>query len=189
MADVPSNLKTRILAMNRLTSYSRNPKWIGLGLGAFLLGTATLIVACSDVVGTDDPAPPPPPSASLSAQTSDGVFVVVEEMPELLPSAGEGLLTLGECLRYPEIAKKAGIEGRVFVQFVVDENGGVLEPVVQRGLGAGLDAEALRCVEELTFKPGKQRGKAVPVQMSLPITFRLRRRRSRLAGRDRAGSG
>ena len=64
--------------------------------------------------------------------------------------------------------------GRVILQFIVDENGNVTEPAVVRGIGAGCDEEALRVVREAKFKPGKQRGKAVKVKMSLPITFKLK---------------
>ena len=175
MADVPSNLKTRILAMNRLSHHHVNPKWLGLGLGVLLLGTATLIVACSDLVGANDPAPPPPPPppASLHAPPPDGVFMIVEDMPELLPNTQEGLKQLVQQIQYPAIAKKAGVEGRVFVQFVVDEEGNVTTPFVQKGVHEALDAEALRVAETLKFKPGKQRGEPVKVKMSLPITFRL----------------
>ena len=174
MADVPSNLKTRILAMNRLSTPRLNPKWAGLGLGAVLLGAATLVVACSDVIGANEAdVRPTPPSASKASPEGD-VFMIVEDMPEMLPSHQEGMFQLGQCLRYPEIAKKAGIEGRVFVQFVIDTEGNVTEAEVARGLGAGTDQEALRCVEELKFTPGKQNGEVVPVKMSLPVTFRLR---------------
>ncbi|ARA93177.1 hypothetical protein AWN76_008400 [Rhodothermaceae bacterium RA] len=97
------------------------------------------------------------------------VFVRVEEMPELIG----GLQVLERQLRYPEIARKAGIEGRVIVQFVVDETGRVVDPVVVRGIGAGCDEEAVRLVKQARFKPGKDKGQVVPVKMSLPITFRL----------------
>jgi TonB family protein len=96
-------------------------------------------------------------------------FVVVEQMPELIG----GLASVQEQLRYPELARKAGIEGRIIVQFVVDEAGRVQQPRIVRGLGAGLDAEALRVVRQVRFTPGHQRGEAVQVKMSLPITFRL----------------
>ncbi|HEX7070747.1 MAG TPA: energy transducer TonB, partial [Rhodothermales bacterium] len=98
------------------------------------------------------------------------IFVIVEEMPELIG----GLESLQRSINYPEIAKKAGVEGKVFVQFVVDENGNVQDPVVTRGIGAGCDEEALKAVRQAKFKPGKQRGKPVRVKMSLPITFRLK---------------
>ena len=115
--------------------------------------------------------PPPPPSAEEEAEEEEPeIFVIVEDMPELIG----GLAAIQSNIRYPEIARKAGVEGRVFVQFVVDEEGNVVNPVVTRGLGAGLDEEAIRAVGQAKFTPGKQRGQPVPVRMSLPITFRLR---------------
>lgn len=118
----------------------------------------------------DLPPPPPPPSDEPEPEPEPEIFVIVEEMPELIG----GLASIQSRITYPEIAKKAGVEGRVFVQFVVDERGNVIDPVVTRGIGAGCDEEAIRAVREAKFKPGKQRGKAVSVKMSLPITFKLR---------------
>jgi periplasmic protein TonB len=114
--------------------------------------------------------PPPPPPREEPREEEPEIFVIVEEMPELVG----GLASIQSQIRYPEIARKAGVEGRVFVQFVVDENGNVVDPVVTRGLGAGLDEEAIRAVSQARFTPGKQRGQPVRVRMSLPITFRLR---------------
>lgn len=127
--------------------------------------------ASLDITETPD-APPPPPEEEEEAEPE--VFMIVEDMPEMQPSQTEGMRQLGQCIQYPEIAKKAGVEGRVFVQFIVDEQGNVQSPTVTRGLGAGTDQEALRCVQTLTFSPGMQRGKPVKVKMSLPVTFRLR---------------
>jgi periplasmic protein TonB len=115
------------------------------------------------------PLPPPPPPAEAEEPEPE-IFVIVEQMPELIG----GLGGLQKKIRYPEIAKKAGVEGRVFLQFVVDEQGNVRDPVVTRGIGAGADEEALRAIMTAKFKPGKQRGKAVKVKMSLPITFKLK---------------
>lgn len=114
--------------------------------------------------------PPPPPPAEEEVVEEPEIFVIVEDMPELIG----GLAAIQSNIRYPEIARKAGVEGRVFVQFVVDEQGNVVDPVVTRGLGAGLDEEAIRAVSQAQFTPGKQRGAPVRVRMSLPITFRLR---------------
>lgn len=113
---------------------------------------------------------PPPPEPEEEEEEEPEVFVVVENMPELVG----GLAELQRNIRYPEMAKKAGVEGRVIVQFIVDEQGNVLDPQVVRGLGAGLDEEAVRAVQQAQFTPGKQRGQPVRVKMSLPITFRLR---------------
>lgn len=115
------------------------------------------------------PAAPPPPPHQEEGPEEVEVFVVVEQMPELIG----GLAAIQQLIRYPEIAKKAGVEGRVIVQFVVDEHGSVIDPEVVRGIGAGCDEEAIKAVQQARFTPGKQRGKAVRVKMSLPITFRL----------------
>lgn len=112
--------------------------------------------------------PPPPPPAEEEEEPE--IFVIVEQSPELIG----GLAGLQKKIRYPEIAKKAGVEGRVYLQFVVDEQGNVHDPIVTRGIGAGCDEEAIRAIMEAKFKPGKQRGKAVKVKMSLPITFKLK---------------
>ena len=113
--------------------------------------------------------PPPPPPAEKEEEEPE-IFVIVEQSPELIG----GLLGLQKKIRYPEIAKKAGVEGRVYIQFIVDEQGNVYDPIVTRGIGAGCDEEAIRAILTAKFKPGKQRGKAVKVKMSLPITFKLR---------------
>ena len=102
------------------------------------------------------------------------LFMIVEDMPSMIPSDQEGMRQLQQCIVYPEIAKKAGVEGRVFVQFVVDKKGRVTDPIVQRGIGAGCDEEAVRCVRTVRFTPGRQNGERVRVKMSLPVTFRLR---------------
>ncbi len=114
--------------------------------------------------------PPPPPPAAVEEEPEPEIFMLVEEMPELIG----GLLQLQKSIRYPEIAKKAGVEGKVFLQFVVDEQGNVVDPIVTRGIGAGCDEAAIKAIMNAKFKPGKQRGKAVKVKMSLPVTFRLR---------------
>jgi len=110
-----------------------------------------------------------PPPGNEEEEEEQEVFVVVENQPELIG----GMKALNEEVNYPDFARKAGIEGRVFVQFVVDEEGNVQNPKVTRGVHKLLNQEALRAVKKMKFKPGKQRGNAVKVQMSLPVTFRL----------------
>ncbi|MFB3130912.1 MAG: TonB family protein [Rhodothermales bacterium] len=110
--------------------------------------------------------PAPEPSEREEAPQ---VFVVVENMPELIG----GLAAIQREIQYPVIAKRAGIEGRVILQFIVDEQGRVTEPKVVRGIGGGCDEEALRALQTARFRPGTQRGKPVKVKMSLPMTFRL----------------
>ena len=126
--------------------------------------------ASLDLNESMDTSQPPPPPEEEEEEEEQEIFIVVENKPELIG----GMAALQGEVKYPEFAKKAGIEGRVFVQFVVDEQGNVMNPRITRGVHKLLDQEALRAVKKQKFTPGKQRGKAVKVQMSLPVTFRLR---------------
>ncbi len=116
----------------------------------------------------NEPLDMPPPPEEEEEEEED-FFVAVEQMPELIG----GLAELQKKINYPERAKRAGIEGRVIIQFIVTEDGNVEDPQVVRGIGGGADEEALRVVRQAKFKPGQQRGEPVRVQYSLPIIFRL----------------
>lgn len=113
--------------------------------------------------------PPPPKENNNKKKKSSQVFVVVEHMPKLIG----GLKGLEQKIKYPELARKAGIEGTVYVQFVVDKHGNVENAHVVRGIGGGCDKEALKVVRQAKFKPGLQRGRPVKVRYSLPIKFKL----------------
>lgn len=102
------------------------------------------------------------------ASDIDEPFIVVEQMPELLG----GLTGLAAKIQYPTAGCPTSLQGRVFLQFIVDKEGNVQEPKVVRSLSEGCDAEALRAIRDLEFEPGLQRGKRVNVKMSLPVTFR-----------------
>ncbi|AXJ01495.1 outer membrane transport energization protein TonB [Cyclonatronum proteinivorum] len=112
------------------------------------------------------PAPPPPPSDD---EDEGEVFVIVEQMPELIG----GMAELQRQIVYPEIARRAGIQGRVVVQFIIDEQGYVNDPFVVRSAGGGLDEAAIAAVQKVRFTPGMQRGRPVRVQYTLPVQFRL----------------
>lgn len=112
------------------------------------------------------PAPPP----KYEEDPEEEIFIVVEQMPELVG----GLAAIQKMINYPEIARRAGIEGRVVVQFIIDEEGNVLDPKVVRSIGGGCDEEAIRAVKMAKFIPGKQRGRPVKVSFNLPITFKLK---------------
>lgn len=102
------------------------------------------------------------------------VFVVVEEMPEF-PGGELALRTfIGKAIVYPTVAQENGIQGKVFVTFVVNKDGSVSNAKIARGVDASLDAEALRVVSTLPrWKPGKQRGVPVRVSYTVPISFKL----------------
>lgn len=117
----------------------------------------------------DGPMDLPPPPPEEEEEPEEDFFTVVEEMPELIG----GLQELQASIEYPDQARRAGIEGRVYVQFIVNEEGQVEDPQVIRGIGGGADEEALRAVRQAQFRPGMQRGRPVRVQYSLPIVFQL----------------
>jgi len=112
---------------------------------------------------------PPPPTRRVVEEEEPEIFLVVENEPVLIG----GLEGIQKSITYPELARRAGIEGRVFIQFVVDEKGNVIDPIVIRGIGGGCDEAALEAVKKAKFIPGKQRGRPVKVQYALPVTFRL----------------
>ncbi len=118
----------------------------------------------ADTDETDTPPPPPP-----DEEAESDVYFVVDLIPELIGSSR----AIQEKIRYPERARSRGVEGSVIVKFVVDEQGRVVDLFVERGLGSGCDEEALRVVRQARFRPGRQRGRPVKVQLSLTITFRL----------------
>ena len=107
-------------------------------------------------------------------KSKDGVFFKVDEMP-VYPGGDEALRKdLVAAVKYPEDAKKAGIQGKVYVSFVVDEAGKVTKVEIARGVDPSLDKEALRVVNSLKdWTPGKEKGKAVKVSYTLPIQFAL----------------
>lgn len=110
----------------------------------------------------------------MSLPDAAGVYTVVEDQPE----PAEGMASFYEYvmtnLKYPLQARRMGIEGKVFVQFVVDEHGEISEVKAIKGIGAGCDAEAERVLKEaVSWNPGLTDGKPVKVRLVLPITFKL----------------
>ena len=102
------------------------------------------------------------------------IFQVVEEMPEFPGGLSECMKFLGKNIKYPTISQENGVQGRVIVQFVVNKDGSIVDPVVVRGVDPYLDKEALRVISMMPkWKPGKQRGKAVRVKYTVPVMFRL----------------
>lgn len=102
------------------------------------------------------------------------VFQVVEEMPEFPGGMGECLKFLGKNIKYPVEAQKAGVQGKVIVQFVVEKDGNIANPKVVRSIDPDLDGEAIRVISIMPkWKPGMQKGQPVRVKYTVPVTFRL----------------
>ena len=125
-------------------------------------------------LGMEPISPPSEPSESGQKAEDEDYFVVVEEMPELIG----GLASIQQHITYPEEAREAGIQGRVYIQFIVNEEGQVEDPRVIRGIGGGADEVALEAVKKAEFNPGLQRGEPVRVQYSLPVVFQLQQEES-----------
>lgn len=103
------------------------------------------------------------------------IFTIVEEMPSFPGGEEELFKYLGKSIKYPQMAKDAGISGIVYVTFVVKEDGSIADVRVLRGIGGGCDEVAVDVVKNMPkWKAGKQRGKPVRVQYNLPIRFTLR---------------
>lgn len=117
-------------------------------------------------INMDDPLPEP---EEPEGEEEEEFFVAVEQMPKMKG----GQEWLYENINYPEMARKAGIEGRVIVQFVVGKDGQAKDIKVLRGIGGGCEKAAIAVIKKAEFEPGRQRGNAVPVQMAQTITFEL----------------
>ena len=104
-----------------------------------------------------------------SVKDQEGNYLVCEKMPEIKG----GLKALQKKIRYPLQAKALGVQGVVYVQFIVNEEGKVEKPIIIKKLGAGCDEEALRVLKKVKFTPGYDKGKAVKVRFTLPVRFML----------------
>ena len=102
------------------------------------------------------------------------VFQVVEKMPEFPGGMAACLKFLSNNIKYPTISQENGVQGKVIVQFVVNKDGSIVDPVVVRSVDPYLDKEALRVISMMPkWSPGMQRGKPVRVKYTVPVTFRL----------------
>jgi TonB family protein len=102
------------------------------------------------------------------------VLTKVESMPEFPGGLSAFMKYLQENIKYPDDAKDAGIQGRVYLNFIVEKNGSISNIKVIRGIGAGCDEEAVRVVKNMPkWKPGMSKGQPVRVSFNLPIKFSL----------------
>jgi protein TonB len=110
----------------------------------------------------------------IEEEANAPIFTVVEEMPSFPGGDESRIKFLQENIKYPQMAKESGIQGTVYVTFVVEGSGKVADVKVLRGIGGGCDEEAVRVVKMMPhWNPGKQSGKSVRVQFNMPIKFTL----------------
>jgi len=153
-----------------LTNNSSSEIWIShfpnMNISQPILSLGTSNVDYEELIKNE-----PATTSPTDVDPNGDYFIVVEEMPKLIG----GLGALQSKVQYPKMAARAGIEGRVTIQFIVNESGDVENAKVIKGIGGGCDDEALRVISEAKFEPGIQRGRAVRVQYSIPIIFKLQR--------------
>lgn len=114
-----------------------------------------------------------PGEIDVPIEATVDTFIVVEKMPQPVGGFSNFYKTISKSIKYPSIAKQRGTEGRVFVEFVVDQNGNPINLKVTKGIGDNCDQEAIRVLKLMKWEPGKQRGNPVLVKMTMAISFRL----------------
>lgn len=113
------------------------------------------------------------PAVEVEEKTEE-VYSIVEQMPEFDGGLSEMMAYLAKHTKYPSQARRLGIEGTVYVQFVIEQDGSVSSVNAIKGIGAGCDEEAARVIQGMPkWKPGKQNGDPVKVRFVLPIKFQL----------------
>jgi protein TonB len=107
-------------------------------------------------------------------QNDNQIFTIVEQMPEY-PGGYEAMMKfVAKSMRYPASARRMGIEGTVFVGFVINANGEIVDVQVVKGISKDCDIEAARVIQIMPpWKPGKQNGRPVRVRFVLPIKYKL----------------
>jgi protein TonB len=90
-----------------------------------------------------------------------------------MPEPVGGLPAIYQLIKYPEVAKRAGLEGKVYVLAFINENGDVDDVKVVKGIGGGCDEATVQAVKQTKFTPGKMAGAPAKVKMSLQIQFKL----------------
>ena len=117
----------------------------------------------------------PLPAKPIDAEVEeDKPFVVVEEMPSFKGGEEARQAFLAQNLRYPNAAREIGIQGTVFVSFIVERDGSITNVEIMRGIGGGCDEETLRVTKMMPrWNPGKQRNRPVRTYFRMPVRFAL----------------
>lgn len=126
-------------------------------------------------VEEDEPIEPTIPIDIIEEEIVEEVpFIIVENMPTFPGGEKKMLEYVAKNVKYPQLAKEVGTQGRVSVSFVVEKDGSITNVTILRGIGSGCDEEAIRVVKSMPkWNPGLQCGRAVRVSCNLPINFKL----------------
>lgn len=162
-------LKNRIKMMNQKEESRKAMKLTSLATAMLLLAAPMVNSSCNKGAVVEQVT-----GSKVEQNPKTEALQVAEVMPEY-PGGKEAMFSyMVESMKYPKSAEKESKEGKVFVSFVIDKSGKVVDVEVAKGFDAQCDAEALRVVKEMPdWTPGKQEGKNVAVKMMLPISFAL----------------
>lgn len=165
-------LKRRIMMLHQEKKPDRKRHGLLLGLTAVIIAAALSFQS-----GGSATAQQRSKNKSQKVKADDSkVYVSVEELPQFPGGQNALMQFLAQNIRYPLKAKNEGIQGKVYLQFVIDKEGSVTNVVVQRDIGGGCGDEARRVVQAMPkWKPGKQDGTPVRVYYTLPVNFRLQK--------------
>jgi len=110
----------------------------------------------------------------VQEEKAEEIFTIVEHQPEPVGGFSAFYTYVGENLKYPRLAQRGNIQGRVYIEFVVEKDGSLTDIKIMKGIGGRCDEEACRIIGNAPkWEPGKQRGRPVRVKMVIPILFRL----------------
>lgn len=113
-------------------------------------------------------------ATEVEEEEVEEIFTIVEEPASPVGGLAGFYQYIGNNIKYPDIAKRLKVEGKVFVKFVVDKDGSLTQLEVVKGIGSGCDKEAIRVLKDAPkWTPGRQRGRAVRQYMVIPINFIL----------------
>ncbi len=145
-----------------------------------LTNASGLVTSKGDSSASPDAAPadlsPLTGAGPAGGTVKDRTYVSVEQMPELPGGGGTAAIVMAiqRAVKYPSLALRNGVEGKVFVSFVVNQKGEVIDVAMVKGLGYGLDEETMRAIKALPrFIPGKQNGREVSVSFTVPVTYKI----------------
>jgi len=171
-----SMIKNRIQMITRIKSSKASTLKLTMGVVA-TMALLTFFACETKQPGAkpvDQPTEKEQVANSLPVQPEEKIFSIVEQMPQY-PGGEQALREfIGKSVAYPDDAKKAGIQGKVFVSFVINKEGKVVNAKILRSANPSLDQEALRVIGLMPeWKPGMDKGEIVSVQYTLPISFKL----------------
>ena len=163
---------------------NKTPQQTGSGTYDTIMMGSEKVILLKNLAGDSTallPIPISPPLALRQAlaldllNSKDPVFTSVETLPEFPGGEEARSKYLNKNVKYPEEAKKRGLEGEVFVSFLIEKDGSISNPVILKATGNGFDQEAMRVINDMPkWKPGLQNGKPVRVRLNMPIYFKLK---------------